>query len=221
MHEKINKARKLINFANSQYGKGAVAFSGGKDGIVCAHLVNHIIPDIPMICETSFYYPEQLEDIKAIAKMLRLNVTYVCSLSDEWLNRNKQMIFSSDKAVRSRSFSVRQQASIKKFGKSINAGVTYTGRRTEENTVKNELYSTKENGMQCHPIRDWKEEEVWQYFKMFNIPPPWIYSTEHGKTEGNSPFYSINPKYHNNNLNRCWQIVENTSPKQDFTNKFR
>ena len=221
MHDLINRARKLINFANSTHGKGAVAFSGGKDGIVCAHMVNHIVPDIPMVCETSFYYPEQIVDIKAIAKILRLNVVYRDSLSDEWLNKNKQMIFATDKAVRSKSFSVRQQATIKKFAKEINAQVTYTGRRTEENTVKNELYNTKSNGYQCHPIRDWREHHIWEYFDMYKIPRPWIYSTEHGKTEGNSPFYSVNPKYHNNNLNKCWEIVENTSPTQEFTKKFR
>lgn len=221
IESKINDAHNIIADCHSNFGKSIVAFSGGKDGIVCGHLVNQVIPNVEMICETSFYYPEQLDNIKEIARLLKFNVTYLCSLSDEWLLKNKQFIFSNDKKIRSQSFFLRQQATIKKFARSKNSNLTFTGRRTEENTVKKILYSTIKNGMQCHPMRDWKETDIWEYFDYYKIPKPWIYNTPHGKNMGNSAFFSIQPKLVNYDISKCWDIVRNTSKKQTFEKKFR
>lgn len=157
-------------------------------------MANKIQPGIPMVCEVSFYFPEQLENIMKIAKKQGFNVTYKNSLTDEWLIRHKQFIFASESSLRSQSFSLRQQATMKKFAKEKKAIVTITGRRTQENTVRSELYKTKNHDWQCHPIREWTTDMVWQYFNINGIDIPYIYKTEFGSLSGNSPFYSVNKK---------------------------
>lgn len=215
---KINNSIEIIRKASS-LGKGVVAFSGGKDGLVAAILINKIIPNIEMVCETSFYFPKQLEDIKKTAKMLGFNVTYVCNLSDEWLmNHKTKLLFSSSAKVRQWSFNVRQQNTIKKFAIKTRAQVTYTGRRTQENSVPKEIYSTKKNGMQAHPLRNWTTNDIWEFILDQGLERPFIYSTKWGE-QGNSPFYSYNPKKSNKTIEECWDLV-NEIDGGEFYKKF-
>ena len=215
---KINNSIEIIRKASS-LGKGVVAFSGGKDGLAAAILINKIIPNIEMVCETSFYFPKQLEDIKKTAKMLGFNVTYVCNLSDEWLMKHKtKLLFSSSAKVRQWSFNVRQQNTIKKFATQVGADVTYTGRRTQENSVPKEIYSTKKNGMQAHPLRSWTTNDIWEFISDQGLERPFIYSTRWGE-QGNSPFYSYNPRKRNKSIQECWDLV-NEIDGGEFYKKF-
>jgi 3'-phosphoadenosine 5'-phosphosulfate sulfotransferase (PAPS reductase)/FAD synthetase len=199
-------------------GKGVVAFSGGKDGLAAAILINKISPNIEMVCETSFYFPKQLADIKQTAKKLGFNVTYLCSLSDDWLMKNKKVLFTTSTKVRQWSFSVRQQRTMKKFAIKVGASVTFTGRRTQENNVPDYIYSTKKNGVQAHPLKDWTTEDIWEFINDQGLEKPFIYTTKWGE-QGNSPFYSYNPRKSNKTISECWQLVDEIDGGE-FNKKF-
>jgi len=220
LEKKIIEAKEIIGFAIKKYGKPIVAYSGGKDGTCIAHIVNSVYPNVEMICEISYYFPDQLKNIKEMSKQLNFNVKYTNTLSEDWLAKNKEYLFSSDKKIRSKSFLIRQQRAIKRFSKEMGAALTFTGRRTQENTVKSILYNTSKNGMQCHPLRNWKEKDVWDYFDYHNIQKPIIYQTPFGKTEGNAPFYSLNKKYFNGNIDQCWKVIRE-SGGSEFEQKYR
>lgn len=202
----------------SLYKNPVIAYSGGKDGFVVAHIANQIIPNIKMITEISFYFPKQTENIKNIAKKHNFNVTYFNSLDDNWLLRNKEIIFTNDTKLRSKSFQLRHQTSVKKFAKSINADLTIFGRRTEENSVPKKLYKTI-NGMQYHPLRDWKENDIWEYYNKINEPKPFIYNTKFGSYEGNAPFYTF--KRNDKTIDECWDIINEIDTDKIFYNKFK
>ena len=182
-----------------------VAFSGGKDSLAVAHMAKRLGVQ-NYVCETSFYFQSQLESIKAIASGMKLQVVYKNSLSLGWLKKHRQIVFSTDSKLRGWSFSVRQQATVKKHAKQIVADCCIFGRRTEENCVPGVCYTTK-NGLQCHPLRDWRAVDVWQYLEKYKIPTPWIYKTAFGKTEGNAPFYTLNPQTANLSISECWSLV--------------
>ncbi len=190
--------------------KPLVAFSGGKDSIVVAHMANQLGVS-NYVCETSFYFDKQLQSIKSIANHLGINPVYKNSLDLAWLYKNRDLIFSSDTKRRAWSFSVRQQRTVKRQAKLIGAGIQIFGRRTEENSVKAAIYQT-EHGLQCHPIRDWREQDVWEYFYKYGIPIPFIYSTEFGKIEGNAPFYTLNSK-NCGGVNAAWKICSSIDPR--------
>lgn len=184
-----------------------VAFSGGKDSLVVAHMAKKLgVKDY--VCETSFYFQTQLDSIKVVASEMKLQVAYKNSLSLDWLKKHKQVIFSTDSKIRGWSFAVRQQATVKKHARKINADCCIFGRRTEENCVRKVCYTTK-SGLQCHPLKDWKTADVWQYLAKYKISTPWIYKTEFGKFEGNAPFYALNPRTTNLSISQCWSLVFN------------
>jgi 3'-phosphoadenosine 5'-phosphosulfate sulfotransferase (PAPS reductase)/FAD synthetase len=216
----IEEACEHIKYA-LKAGPGIVGFSGGKDAIVCADLINQIAPGTKMVCETSFLFPEQLEDIKQLAKRMELNVEYHSSLSDNWLTKNREIIFTSNTVLRSKSFSIRQQRTIKRFAKRESAKVTFTGRRKDHNSVKSPIYQTKQDGLQCHPLTNWSEQDVWDYFNYTGIPIPMIYKTRFGIMEGNAPFYALNRKFLHDSVDKCWEVVNEVSDKHNFYKKFK
>lgn len=220
LKDKINNSLNIIHKGLS-YGNGVVAYSGGKDGFVMAHLVNKVQPSIPMVCELSFYFPEVIEFCKESMSKHNFNVLFKESLSDSWLHKHPEYIFASSSKIRAITFFQRQQKTIKKFAKEKNASITFTGRRTQENSVKAEIYNTKNNGLQCHPLRDWTTKDIWKYFEENNISKPPIYKTEFGRTAHNAPFYSLNMSHYNNDLDRCWEVIRESSPKQTFEQRFR
>lgn len=186
-----------------QSKKPVIAMSGGKDGVVAAHLV-HQVANLPSVCEVSFYYEQQTQDIKDSAARLGWNVAYRDSLSVDWLRRHPELPFSDVPSVRSASFLARQQKTVNKEMTRFDYTGAIFGRRTQENTVRAKHY-TAAGRDSFHPIRDWSEDDVWAYFAKHQIPVPWIYSTEHGKREGNSPFYSIH-SYAAGGVINAWRI---------------
>ena len=138
-----------------------LAYSGGKDSIVVAHLAAQLgIKD--SICEISYCSPLQVSDFKKTAAQLGLSVTYKDSLSWEWLAKHPKWIHGSLKEAGG-FYSLRQQRTIKRHAiKEAYKGVIY-GRRTEENTVRAPIYQTKDGLTHCHPIRDWSTAEVWAH----------------------------------------------------------
>lgn len=214
----INRTLEEIEQTLAKFRNPIVAFSGGKDGFVVAHMCSKVMPNIKMVCELSFCFEEQVRNIKEIATRHKFNVTYVNGLTDEWLLKNKNVIFTNDSKARGRSFQQRQQKTVNEFAKQCNADISIFGRRLEENTVPKMLYKTK-NGYQYHPLREWTETDIWNYFEYVNEPKPFIYSTRFGQMEGNAPFYSM--QRGNMTTAECWNIINEVDTEKKFYQKFR
>jgi 3'-phosphoadenosine 5'-phosphosulfate sulfotransferase (PAPS reductase)/FAD synthetase len=190
-------------------GKGLIAFSGGKDALVAAHIAQRAgVNDA--VCEVSFYFPKQLASIKQIASGMGLNVTYLDSLSADWLRRNRHVVFSTDGKVRGWSFAQRQQKTVKRHAKKVGATCCIFGRRTEENSVPAITYTTKD-GWQCHPLRNWQTHHIWTYISAHGLSVPWIYRTKFGEYEGNAPFYTLNPR-NVGGVQQAWSLVRELEP---------
>jgi hypothetical protein len=195
-----------------------LAFSGGKDAIATAiYLQENNIP-FDSVCETSFYFPEQLKSIKETAKKLCINVNYKCNLSDEWLIKNKKLIFSKNSEINKWGYAVRQQRTVLKHALENGYEVTAYGRRSQENNVPRIMYETK-HGIQYHPLRNYKLDDVLSMIKNRGIELPFIYGTTFGKIANNAPFYSLlHASKEHLSLNKAWDICNEINPI--FYNKF-
>lgn len=192
LHELEQQALADLTQLFAEHPHTVIAYSGGKDSVVAAHLANRI-RRTPGVCETSFFYQKQIEDIKQLAATLGIDVEYKDSLDLNWLQRNPQVIFSDNSKVRGWVFLVRQQKTVADYAKRFGFTAAIYGRRTQENTVPSKRYQAK-GFEQCHPLREWKEADIWAYFSRHGIPKPWIYGTPHGIAEGNSQFFAMRAK---------------------------
>jgi 3'-phosphoadenosine 5'-phosphosulfate sulfotransferase (PAPS reductase)/FAD synthetase len=182
-----------------------LAYSGGKDGLVVSHLVNRVAP-IPGVCETSFYFDKQEEDIRATAERLGIKVVYRDSLDFDWLRRHPDFLFSDSSSIRSRTFAIRQQSTVAREVRRGSYTAAIYGRRTEENTVKAERYTAK-GFEQFHPIREWKTSHIWEYIEKHKIGIPWFYTTPLNDKMGNGPFISLRASAAGGK-EAAWELVE-------------
>ena len=196
-------ARMCVSSAIKGKANPLVAFSGGKDAIVAGHIAKSV-GVTQFVCEESWYFRPQTNSIKQIAERLGFDVVYKNSLGIDWLRKNKRIIFSMDSALRGWSFLVRQQATVKRHAKQIGSECQIFGRRTQENSVPSTIYQTKD-GTQCHPLREWRTEDIWDYMAKHGIEKPFIYQTRYG---ANGPFYALHPKNHGMTVQQCWQWVQ-------------
>jgi 3'-phosphoadenosine 5'-phosphosulfate sulfotransferase (PAPS reductase)/FAD synthetase len=188
-----------------------VAYSGGKDGNVVMHLVN-TMTKVKGVCEMSFYYEKQKQDIEDSAARLNYELEVKESLDWNWLSRHSRFVFAEDVKLRADRCRLRQQTSVKKQGLLNKSDIVIFGRRTQENSVKSKLYEA--NGLlNFHPIREWRHEDVWEYIdRTPELEVPWIYSQYHGQKAGNSPFYSLRLKHFDNSYDKAWEYCTSIDP---------
>ena len=172
-----------------------LSYSGGKDSLVVALLIQEAgLSDYVQanVCDSSFYFTKQLEDIKQMAQDLRVTVEYPDSLDTDWLLRHPKVLFSPSSDVRGWFFTVRHQKTVADFAKRHNNDAILFGRRKQENTVNSPLYYVKGGKFwSCHPVREWLHGDIWEYLKDRDVPEPWMYSTPFKR---NAPYVSARPK---------------------------
>lgn len=190
---KIDASRRVLTEFLMDHPRVLIAFSGGKDSIVAAHLAAQLGVR-EAVCEVSFCFPQQVRDFKVTAEQIGINVVYRNSLSWEWLARNPRWVMTP-LAEQGQFYALRQQRTVKAFARDRGYGGVIYGRRTEENTVKAMVYSTADGLTHCHPIREWKTGEVWAYIKHHGLHYPDIYNHEIGRREGNTPFNILPPEH--------------------------
>lgn len=213
---KISDALYVLDRATKR-GPLLLAYSGGKDALVVALLMIAGNVDFMPVCETSFYFARQEEDIRKTASALGLTVKWRCSRDLDWVRRHPEILFADESRIRSWSFLQRQQKVVAKEQSKYwrasdgRGSVAVFGRRRQENTVRGTLYSTI-RGWQCHPLCDWSTEDVWLYLKRASVPAPWIYTTRFGELEGNAPFYTLRAK-DVGGVEEAWSLVASLDPR--------
>lgn len=188
-----------------------IAYSGGKDSIAVGLIMELAGLKWPMICETSFYFTRAVQDIEALAQARGWDLRRVVSLDWGFVRAHPHIVFSDDSKVRGWTFSRRHQKSMKVYAATHGHDVQVFGRRTQENSVRAMIYNTSA-GTQCHPLRDWKTNEVWALLRRFGVTAPWIYSTRFGELEGNAPFYTLRAKDVGGMAN-AWALAESLDPQ--------
>lgn len=205
------RSRDILAAALRQTEKPLIAFSGGKDAIVTAHIaVSMGIKDA--VCEASFYFARQDACIRRSAEALGLNVTYTRVIDDAWLTKNNDLIFSSDSKRRGWGYSQRQQRAVKRHAEAHGYDTQIFGRRTAENSCPAPIYRTAA-GLQVHPLRNWSTQDVWDYMAVNRLRRPWIYDTPYGHhVQGNGPFYSLQAK-DCGGMAETWAIIRSMDPQ--------
>lgn len=207
----VDEAKYVIERALLRAQRPIIAFSGGKDAIPVADI---LVKDFDMrdaVTELSFYFTEQKQAVRDSAKELGLNLKTATSYDNRFLWKNPQYVMTRSSALRSKFFTIRHQRTVRLTADRGGHGIVFLGRRSQENTVPKDLYQSKKHGQvwQCNPLRSWRHEHVWQYFKSRDITIPWAYRTPFGST-GQAPWTSCKWK---KDRDEGWSIVYDCEPQ--------
>ena len=207
----IEDALSVINTTIAMHKNPLVAYSGGKDALVTMHLVQQVRPSTKGVCEMSFLFERQADDIRNTVAKHGWDVDFVEHLNWDWIRKHPQLLFEADVKGRGKRHFQRQQTSVRLYAQRNNHDLVIFGRRTQENKVPAMVYDRK-GVTQFHPIRNWTRDQVWEYLEMVGIPQPWIYSQRFGQLAGNAPFYALRTTW-TGSVEESWRQVTELDPK--------
>lgn len=188
---KVWTAKRRIARFLEEHPRSFLAFSGGKDSIVVGHIMGKL-GHTDAMSETSFNFERQIGDFKRSSDQLGLDTEWRVSLSWEWLERNQHFILP-DRSLIQPWNAARQQRTVRVHAKERGyEGIIY-GRRTEENTVPDVTYQTKEGLWHHHPLKEWTTGEVWAYIQRHGLHFPDLYNHRIGQSQGNCPYVPLPP----------------------------
>jgi predicted phosphoadenosine phosphosulfate sulfurtransferase len=208
MKDKIAEVRDFLLSLNLNPERTIIAFSGGKDSIVVAHIAASLGIK-KAVCDNSFWFDTHQEDTEAIAKIIGLDVAYIDRFGDSYVLTHPKWLFPKTKD-QAPLYGARQQKTVKGYTKQVGATDIIYGRRTQENNVSDRHYFTADGIHQIHPIREWLAEDVWGYMKYYSLPTPRIYSNPIGKLEGSTPWALIDKSLHKEPIG---QVIKTFCPK--------
>lgn len=182
----------------------AVACSWGKDSIAVLALVREQYPDIMVVHSmTGVDHPLTYAYRDRMVKEWNLNYHEVKGEMTYWQILEKygvQGIRLQDGVRVPKCCQILKDVPAEKFYKENGIKCVFTGITAAESRNRwmlqrrcGDYYFAKSQGMwKCHPIMDWIEQEVWEYFKMKNLPINEFYQKFPGHRVGCVPCTSYN-----------------------------
>ena len=194
MSDRVDESMSIISAALGRVSRPYVAFSGGKDSLVVAHLVSRIDDSIPMVyCDDELLYPEHVRymlDMKALYGA-RLRVVEGGSVHGGWfvpwrmLPRWRQ----PDSALGMEYLDWMHQERARgrwKLGPGQLAGrlgydSVCLGLRRGESLRRADILEAATgidmlNGVTyINPIIDWTTDDVWEYIHEIELPYCGVY----------------------------------------------
>lgn len=170
LDEKEQKTIKIIKETIQRYGKENVAttFTGGKDSTVLLHLIrrafNGVIPIRVFNIDTSFKFKEIYDFRNQLWEMWKF---YLIIL------RNEDEIKSMNKPVdREKCCYLLKTVPLNNAIKKYDIKALMTAIRWDEHEERQgEVYfSRRENHIRVHPILHFKETDIWEYIRKYNVP---------------------------------------------------
>lgn len=168
----------IIREALSIHGNWYVAWSGGKDSTVLAHLVNTIIPGMAIwTCRDNADFPGLHEYIRATAVQYSFNLDFCDTGIDafEFIKQNRVNIFED---MNNRNTIVGKMLFfdlVKKQESKYNGA--FIGLRNDESKArlwnyksKTALYRRKDGFYICNPLSLWSATDIFSYLVSNNIP---------------------------------------------------
>lgn len=204
---RIESAQEIIQ-EGRKHGLCVIAYSGGKDGLAAALLA--LDQGITLgVCELSFTFSRQEQDIKRTANSLGFTMVYRKNLNLSWLAAHPQYVFSHDRKRTNELMQFRQRNSVESFARHNHFPVVITGRKSQGNTVAKAVHKRGNGTWGCHPLRSWDEGDVWTFLRDRGVATPWVYGTPIGISQGNTgwPFCRECPDIQGN-----WNVIYGIEP---------
>ncbi len=200
LKEKVAEARKIIDGWLPTVKSPLIAFSGGKDSIVLAHLLSQHYGVTDAICANSYWFHRTDADVRtSVVPALGITVTYWDRLGAQWIFQrdNRKYLWPTDSRVFGQFYSLCQQSTVKRHALGNGNDAVLYGRRKQENVVVASTYRTADGLENCFPLFSWRHEHVWTYIRRYELPTPSIYEYELGSKEGCTSWNMIDPRMYN------------------------
>ena len=194
MKQLIQASHDLIEKALSEHKKPVVACSFGKDSMAVLHLIRQHTKDVDILWnDTRMEYPETYDFVKRMEQEWELDIIKALPRPEHtfWYIVDRFGFPIGERRTGEKLASRNCCRYLKKYpmARALTKhkwDLNFTGLTKWESDVRmmasksfgNYFYSKEYKLYKCHPIMDWKEEDVWEYHRMYNIPYNPLYNNK-------------------------------------------
>jgi phosphoadenosine phosphosulfate reductase len=185
LYSKIEKATKVLTEAIEMYGDLLVmSTSFGIQSAVLLHLVSRIKTGVPAIwIDTGYLPPETYQYSLQLKNLLNLNVkVYQSELSPAHMESIYGRLWESPNEEDRRLYGIlRKVIPMKQAQRDLNAKCILIGLRRSQTDHRSHLKSFEpspsesDEPAKLHPLIDWSDEDIAQYFLIFGLPQHPLY----------------------------------------------
>jgi phosphoadenosine phosphosulfate reductase len=160
-------------------GSHVLTSSFGAQAAVMLHLVNTVIPKIPVVLiDTGYLFPETYQFIDQLTEKLDLNLKiYRSDASPAWQESRFGKLWSQGVEGIERYNRMNKKEPLDRALKELHAGTWFSGlRRVQAKTrAETQPMEFKRGRYKVHPIFDWTDRDVGMYLKEHGLPyhPLW------------------------------------------------
>ena len=160
-------------------GAHVLTSSFGAQAAVMLHLVNQVIPRIPVILiDTGYLFPETYRFVDDLTARLRLNLKVVRSdASPAWQESRFGKLWNQGLEGIEQYNRINKQEPLERALREIGAATWFAGlrRAQAETRARIEPIEFKRGRYKVHPLFDWTERDVGQYLRKHRLPyhPLW------------------------------------------------
>lgn len=158
----------------------ALTSSFGAQAAVSLHMVNHLLPGIPVIfIDTGYLFPETYQFVDRLTERLELNLkVYRCPISPAWQEARFGRRWEQGlDALNAYNYDNKVEP-MQRALRELEVGTWFAGlRRVQSQSRASVEFISWSGGERCkvHPIADWSDRDVHQYLTRHNLPyhPLW------------------------------------------------
>ncbi len=160
-------------------GEHILTSSFGAQAAVMLHLVNAVVPKIPVVLiDTGYLFPETYQFIDALTEKLHLNLKiYRSDASPAWQESRFGKLWSQGLDGIEQYNRINKQEPLDRAMKELRASTWFSGLRRVQSKSRAETQPIefKRGRYKVHPIFDWTDRDVGLYLKQHDLPyhPLW------------------------------------------------
>jgi phosphoadenosine phosphosulfate reductase len=177
--EALTAERRVEQAVELLPGAYVLTSSFGAQSAVMLHLVNAVVPDIPVVLiDTGYLFPETYRFIDELTERLRLNLkVYRSDSSPAWQETRFGKLWNQGIDGIEQYNRINKREPLDRALRELHAETWFSGLRRVQATTRAHIepIEFKRGHYKVHPLLDWTDRDVGRYLKSHQLPyhPLW------------------------------------------------
>jgi phosphoadenosine phosphosulfate reductase len=177
--ERRSAAQRIERTLELLPGDHVLTSSFGAQSAVMLHLVNSVIPGIPVVLlDTGYLFPQTYDFIDELTERLKLNLkVFRADTSAAWQERRFGKLWDQGLLGIERYNRINKQEPMDRALNELHAGTWFAGLRRAQGKTRARIapIELKRGRYKVHPLFDWSDKDIGRYLDKHRLPyhPLW------------------------------------------------
>jgi phosphoadenosine phosphosulfate reductase len=177
--ERLSPGKRIERALELLPGEHVLTSSFGAQSAVMLHLVNTVIPGVPVVLlDTGYLFPETYRFIDELTERLKLNLkVFRAESSPAWQETRFGKLWDQGLVGIERYNRINKQEPLDRALKELHAGTWFAGLRRAQAKTRSRIFPLefKRGRYKVHPLFDWNDRDIARYIEKHHLPyhPLW------------------------------------------------